>query len=141
MTTLNARISGILEKVRQVTNTTKISLSKELDRIEAEKKRLTTHLDAAADRIRKTLDSLGQARNGGTAAHPQRTKKIKRIRRSPEQLAREAEAIFQFVKSKGAKALKAGRSANAIRRSLPTLKPSCRSSENRRFVPRAIKLL
>jgi len=101
-------VNAILSRIRKVTQRTTDTLKRELAYLEAQKSKLTAHLDDAAERIRKTLGDLGHSSNGEHAAPPLRRAKRKRIRRSPEQLKHEAAAIIQFVRSKGSEGAKGG---------------------------------
>jgi hypothetical protein len=101
MTTLDSRIDGILDRVRKVADQTKDNLRLELHRIEKEKGRVTAHLDEAADQIRRTLEQLGDKLSAKRSPKEPRVRRAKRVRRNPEQLKREAEAIFQLIKAKG----------------------------------------
>lgn len=99
-------IHALLDRVKKVTAKTVESLKKELRHIEDQRQRLTADLDEAESRIRQTLLQLGQGTNGKTASKRAVVKptKGKRIRRTPEQLKQEAQAIIELVRSKGAEA-------------------------------------
>lgn len=119
MTTLNARIDGILERVRKVADQTKDNLKQELHRIEKEKGRVTAHLDQAANRIRRTLAELGDKLTGKAPSKAPRARRAKRVRRTPEQLKRDADAIFQLIKAKGNE----GAKGSEIRKHHPKVGP------------------
>ena len=99
-----AKTSAVLARVRKLTAETAKTLKAELAHIEAEKQRLTADLDQAAAQIRSTLQQLGHGSNG-VAVHSTLKRAVaksrKRIRRTPEQLKAEANAIIELVKSKG----------------------------------------
>ena len=103
MARIGSGVTAVLERVRRLEDKTAQSLGKELERIEKAKERLTTDLDAAAERIRRTLGELGGRMNGARTVKPAAGRTRRRIRRNPEQLAKEASAIFQLIKSKGDK--------------------------------------
>jgi hypothetical protein len=103
-----------------MTTRTVENLKKELHRIETEKERVTAKLDLAASRITEMLHGLGHLGNGQSAGKPTTAKKRKRIRRGPEQLKQDAEAIIQFVKDKGAD----GAMGNEIRKHHPKVGPN-----------------
>jgi hypothetical protein len=97
-------VSGILKRVQKLTAQTAEGLKRELAWISKEKAALTAGLDEAAERIHNTLSRLGHgltSRREATPRQPRTQKSRTRIRRSPEQLKHEAEAIFQLVKAKG----------------------------------------
>lgn len=98
-------VSGILQRVQKLTAQTAEGLKRELEWISKEKAALTAGLDEAAERIQSTLSKLGHGLSGRTTATPSRPGRKRsgrtRIRRNPEQLKQEAEAIYQLVKSKG----------------------------------------
>lgn len=98
-----SKVHAVLDRVRRVTASTVETLKKELRHIEEEKRRLTADLDEAADHLRETLQQLGHRGNGRIASRRavRKHRSGKRIRRTPEQLKREAEAIIDLVKSKG----------------------------------------
>ena len=115
-------IQDVLDRVRKVTDQTAQRLQQELDHIEGQKRRLTAELDEAAERIRLTLQQLRHNTNGkavekrGAVA---RASSGKRIRRTPQQLKAEAEAIIELVKSKGSQ----GATGNEIRERHPKIGP------------------
>ena len=120
------KISAILERVQKLTQSTAERLKKELRRIEHERGRLTASLDHAAERIQGTLSHLGIRFGTSTNGHRSTTqpkaparRKGKRIRRTPEQLKRESEAIIQCIKGKGS----AGASGAQIREHHPKVGP------------------
>jgi chemotaxis regulatin CheY-phosphate phosphatase CheZ len=112
-------VSAILKRVRKLTQRTAETLKEELSQIEQQKTRLTAHLDDAAERIRRTLTTLGHAGNGTTRSNSIGRPKTKRIRRSSAQLKKEAEAVVQLIRSKGAD----GISGSEIRKHHPKVGP------------------
>ncbi len=127
----NTGVQSVLEKVAEVTSSAATALQNELKRLAEERDQMVAHYDVAAEKIRQSLRSLGQhfgishaptgrRRRGrsrvathsavrGTRAHAGATaKKGKRIRRGPEELKRDAEAVFQLIKSKGTEGAKGG---------------------------------
>jgi hypothetical protein len=115
-------VQGIFRRVRKLTAQTADGLKQELAWISKEKAALTAGLDEAAERIRATLSKLGHGLGGRreiTQARPRKQRSRTRIRRSPEQLKREAEAIFQLVKAKGNEGVAGGE----IRKHYPKVGP------------------
>jgi hypothetical protein len=115
-------VKGIFRRVQKLTAQTAAGLQKELAWISKEKAALTAGLDEAAERIRSTLSKIGHAQDARGAATPKpkaSRKTSTRIRRSPDQLKREADAIFQMVKSKGDQGARGGE----IRKSHPKVGP------------------
>lgn len=117
-----SRMNMVLDRVRKVTAKTIESLRRELNHIEQEKRRVIEGLDGADRQIRNALEQLGNQTGGGNGrggngraqaqsesnaprAAAKATSKGKRIRRNPEQLKAEAEAIVTLVKSGGAEGI------------------------------------
>ena len=115
-------VDAILARIQRVTEQTAETLRQELGRIEDEKQRLTADLDAAAERIRRTLGELGHRTNSArvTKAAPRPARaRTRRVRRGREQLEREAEAIFQIIRAAGAD----GAAGRDIRKHHPKVGP------------------
>src|SRR5690242_11366954 len=108
MARLPSTVKVILDRVRKVTENTAATLRRQLTSIDDEKRKLTAHLDDAAERIKKTLSELGHTNNGKRVFPQPRRKSGKRIRRNSDQLKHDAEAIIQFIKSKGSDGAKGG---------------------------------
>src|SRR5437762_12051379 len=128
----NARINAILDRVQKVTRRTTQNLKRELSLIDSERMRITSRLDDAARAIREMLGKLGGgvANGRGPGRPPGRGpgrppgsastgRKRKRIRRSPQQLKLEAQAILEFIRGKGA----SGASGSEIRKQHPKVGP------------------
>jgi hypothetical protein len=112
MTKLAGHIDGLLQRVEKVTQDTAENLRRELRLIEEEKQRLFVHLDQAADRIRRTLHQLGGESRGRRVRRSARLAKSKRVRRDADQLKRDADAVFNFIRSKGKQGVKGGEIRN-----------------------------
>ena len=112
---------SVLTRWERVAEEAAGKLRRELVRIEGEKERLTADLDSAAERIRNTLAQLGHSSNGKGGTHKARQPRVKgkRVRRSADQLKREADAIYQLVKSAGAE----GAAGRDIRKHHPKVGP------------------
>lgn len=115
-----SRVNGILERVQRLTAQTVDGLKRELAWISKEKAALTAGLDEAAERIQNTLAKLGHGLGRSTEAKPRPKKGGRtRVRRGPAELKREADAIFQLVKSRGGE----GARGSDIRKQHPKVGP------------------
>src|SRR5438093_410779 len=100
------RANPILDRVRTLTMQTAETLKKELRNIEEEKRRLVAGFTEAADQIMETLRRLGHSTNSKSVATPTVPRKKRRVRRTPDQLKHDAQAIIQFIKQKGTQGAK-----------------------------------
>jgi len=107
-----------LDHVRSLTLQTAAALKRELENLDGERKRVLASFSEASEQIMRTLRSLGHAPNGTPTVEPKRRTK-RRIRRGPEELKSEAQAIIELVKQKG----RDGATGKEIRQQYPKVEP------------------